>query len=150
MSANKVFHHSRRVEFCETDAAGIAHFGALIVYLEQAEHAFLRAVGTTVFSKTVDFDGRQLPSISWPRVRVECDFTGAAHFEDLLDLAVSVDRIGEKSITYHFDVTCQSRPICTGKVTAVCCQVIPGQPLLGIRIPDDFRERVAPYARSPG
>ena len=42
------FQFERRVEFCETDAAGIAHFSSLIVYMEQAEHALLRSLGLSV------------------------------------------------------------------------------------------------------
>lgn len=44
------FEFERRVEFCETDAAGIVHFSSLLQYVEQAEHALLRSVGFTVHS----------------------------------------------------------------------------------------------------
>lgn len=43
------FHWRRRVEFSETDMAGIAHFSSFIIYMEQAEHALLRSLGTSVF-----------------------------------------------------------------------------------------------------
>ena len=35
----EAFHYRRRVEFCETDAAGIVHFSAYFQYMEQAEHS---------------------------------------------------------------------------------------------------------------
>jgi len=50
------FHWVRRVEFCETDMAGIAHFSSFIIYMEQAEHAMLRALGTSVFGTPVSTD----------------------------------------------------------------------------------------------
>lgn len=39
----------RRVEFVETDAAGIVHFSSFFVYMEQAEHELLRHLGLNVF-----------------------------------------------------------------------------------------------------
>ena len=32
---------SRRIEFADTDMAGIAHFSRFYVFMEQAEHEFL-------------------------------------------------------------------------------------------------------------
>ncbi|MCA9225545.1 MAG: acyl-CoA thioesterase, partial [Planctomycetales bacterium] len=60
------FRTQRRVEFCETDAAGIAHFSAFFTYMEQAEHALLRELGTSV----VRHEGEAV--VSWPRVSASC------------------------------------------------------------------------------
>ena len=38
----------RRVEFRDTDAAGIVHFSAFFVWMESAEHELLRAAGVPV------------------------------------------------------------------------------------------------------
>ena len=129
----------QRVEFCETDAAGIAHFTAFFRYMERAEHELLRQLGFSVVWH--DEQG----TISWPRVSVTCDYTGAVRFEDLLDVAVHVERLGERSITYRFEMTHQSRPVAKGKITAVCCRVAPGRPLESLAIPDWVRERLQPY-----
>jgi acyl-CoA thioesterase FadM len=43
------FSLERRVEFCDTDSAGIAHFSSVAVYMEQAEHALFRSLGMSVF-----------------------------------------------------------------------------------------------------
>jgi acyl-CoA thioesterase FadM len=50
------FHWRRRVEFAETDMAGIAHFSSFIIYMEQAEHALLRSLGTSVFGAPASLD----------------------------------------------------------------------------------------------
>src|SRR5688572_30626127 len=39
---------SRRIEFRDTDAAGIAHFSVFFTFMEEAEHEFLRHVGLSV------------------------------------------------------------------------------------------------------
>ena len=87
------FSVQRRVEFRDTDAAGIVHFTAFFAYMEEAEHALLRACDTSV---VVEEDGH---TISWPRVSAHCDFSGAAHFEEVLTIEVCVERLGEKSAT---------------------------------------------------
>lgn len=127
----------RRVEFCETDAAGIAHFASFLVYMEQAEHSFLRSLGLSV-SQDVG-DGWHL---SWPRVHVECDYHGSAKFEDVLRIEVSVVRIGEKSVTYGFEFASGDRKIATGRVIAVCCKVRPGSPLQSITVPIVFADQL--------
>src|SRR6185503_2066065 len=85
---------SRRVEFCDTDAAGIIHFVAFFRMMEQAEHDLLRSVGLSVISH--DPEG----TMSWPRIAAKCEFRSAARFEDVLQIEVRITRLGEKSITF--------------------------------------------------
>ena len=40
----QVFKTQRRVEFRDTDTAGIVHFSNFFAYMEQAEHALLRSI----------------------------------------------------------------------------------------------------------
>jgi 4-hydroxybenzoyl-CoA thioesterase/acyl-CoA thioester hydrolase len=134
------FHVQRRVEFCETDAAGIAHFAAFFQYMEQAEHALLRHLGLSVIWR--DEEG----TISWPRVNVQCNYTGAVKFEDVLDIAVRVERLGDKSVTYAFECTLGQQPVATGKITAVCCRLTSDQPPRSIPIPAWIAERLRTYA----
>ncbi len=137
---SQVFTFHRRVEFCETDAAGIAHFSAFLCYMEQAEHALLRHLGTSVVQDVGD--GWHL---SWPRVHVECDFRGAARFEDVLQIDVSVHKLGEKSITYGFDFSLAGTCIAAGKIIAVCCQVRVGEPLKSLAVPEGLRSQLEAY-----
>ncbi len=137
------FSVDRRVEFCETDAAGIAHFSAFFCYMEQAEHAFLRHLGTSVAQ---DIGGGW--HLSWPRVHVECDYSGTARFEDVLRVEVRLVKIGSKSVTYSFSFTLAQKRIAVGKVVAVCCKVHPGQPLESTEIPSSLRSQLESYLHS--
>jgi acyl-CoA thioester hydrolase len=139
---NASFHVQRRVEFCETDAAGIAHFSAFFLYMEQAEHAFLRDAGLSVFLQ--DPDG----TITWPRVNAQCDYVDAVRFEDMLDVEVSVLRLGQKSVTYGFEFTANGRRIASGKMTSVCCRVLPHQPPQSMAIPEWIADRLRGKASS--
>jgi len=111
------FTTQRRVEFCETDAAGIAHFSAFFQYMEQAEHALLRHVGLSVVYK--DEEG----TISWPRVAANCDYAGPCRFEDVLEVAVSIVKLGRTSATYAFTFSLDGSEVATGQMTAVCCRI---------------------------
>lgn len=134
------FRYQRRVEFRDTDAAGIAHFTSLLAYMEEAEHAFLRHLGLSVIVR----DGDQ--EISWPRVTVESKFSSAVRFEELVQVEVRILRLGEKSITYGFSLIVDERSIATGSITAVCCLIQSHRPPQSIPIPVEMRAKFAPWA----
>jgi 4-hydroxybenzoyl-CoA thioesterase/acyl-CoA thioester hydrolase len=124
------FQTSRLVEFADTDMAGIMHFSAFFRYMEAAEHELLRSLGFSVYSE-IDGD-----VVSFPRVAASCEFHSPARCEDVLEIDVSVKRVGTKSVTYGFQFTQMGRDVATGEMTSVCCRVPHGQPPVSIAIPD--------------
>ncbi len=72
---------TRRVEFHDTDSAGIMHFSAFFQFMEEAEHELLRSVGLSVFMPPGGDNTEDVP-LSWPRVSANCDFRNALRFED--------------------------------------------------------------------
>ncbi len=131
---------TRRVEFRDTDTAGIMHFSAYFTYMEQAEHEFLRHLGLSVHLR--DEQG----VISWPRASAKCDYLGAARFEDVFQIHVSVARLGEKSVTYRFRFTRDDTQLALGSITAVCCRLdLGGGPPRSISIPPAIAEKLAEY-----
>jgi acyl-CoA thioester hydrolase len=130
------YHTQRRVEFRDTDAAGIAHFTAFFNYMEEVEHEFLRSRGLSVV--TYDADG----VLSWPRVSAQCDYQGAVRFEDVVDVELVVDRVGTKSVTYRFVFRHQGRQVAQGRLTAVCCRMEQGDPR-SMPIPDDVMAQLS-------
>ena len=137
-SPSQIFRTTRRVEFSDTDAAGIAHFTAFFRSMEQAEHELLRSVGLSVFMQV---DGQE---ITWPRVNSKCDFRSMAKFEEVLEIAVTISRLGEKSITWSFHFTIGPRDIASGEITAVCCRVHPDGTLSSTPIPPLFLTKLQP------
>ena len=131
------FRTTRRVEFRDTDAAGIAHFSAFFPMMESAEHEFLRSLGLSVMP-SADVADR----LTWPRVAAACDFQGPARFEDLLQIDVRVDRVGRSSVTYRFQITTEGRPVATGRMTAVCCRLAEGGHLTKADVPHDIRSQL--------
>ena len=43
-------------------------------------------------------------------------------FEDVLDIEVSIVRLGQKSITYEFNFSHEGTPVASGQTTTVCCR----------------------------
>ena len=141
-----VFSSERRVEFCETDAAGIAHFSSLIIYMEQAEHALLRSLGLSIASShtTLHTGAESNPNFSWPRVKVECEFLSPAKFEDIISLQTSVAILGSKSVTYQHRLSISGTLIAFGKMTSVCCYRENGS-LSSVKISSQVRDLLLPY-----
>lgn len=129
---------SRRVEFRDTDAAGIMHFASIMGLMEEAEHEFLRHANLPLFRAHAQ------GHISWPRVAAECNFKGPARFEDQIQITVAVQRIGKRSVTYAFSLSCQGRPVAEGTMTSACCYVADGQ-IESVDIPEATRQVLQPY-----
>ena len=131
------FHTTRRVEFSDTDMAGIVHFSRFFVFMEAAEHAFLRALGTSV---STEWDGNK---IGWPRLEATCTYLSPAVFEDVLDIHLRVIRKGTKSLTYRFDFFREETAIARGELSTVCCICNPGEKIRSIPIPDFIADQIA-------
>jgi YbgC/YbaW family acyl-CoA thioester hydrolase len=129
------FRTTRRVEFADTDMAGIIHFTAFFRFMEEAEHEFLRARGLSV---VMEWEGQP---IGFPRVSASCDFLSPALFEDVLDLDVRLARVGGKSLSYEIDISLKGRPVARGKLSAVCCKMLP-HGIESMEIPAGLRERL--------
>lgn len=114
----------RRVEFSDTDMAGIVHFSRLIVFMENAEHAFIEALGVGA-SVTMKHEGHE---IGWPRVSVQCDFVSPARFHDTVRILCVVLHKGRTSMTYGFEFAVGERLVGRGRMSSVCCQMLPGGP----------------------
>lgn len=127
---------TRRVEFCDTDMAGIAHFANFFRWMESAEVEFLRSRGLSV---KLEWEGQTL---GFPRVSATCDFVKPARFQDLLDIDVAIERIGTKSVTYSFEFNCQGILLARGKVTSACCRVFGDHQIEALAIPASYRAKL--------
>jgi 4-hydroxybenzoyl-CoA thioesterase/acyl-CoA thioester hydrolase len=131
---------SRFVEFADTDMAGIMHFSAFYRFMEGAEHALLRHLGFSVFNEV----GGEV--ITFPRVKASCEFHSPARCEEVLDIDVTVNRVGTKSVTYGFAFLHQGRDVATGEMTSVCCRIPHGGTPMSIPIPDAMGSKLRAMA----
>jgi len=136
---SNAFVTTRRVEFSDTDAAGIVHFVAFFRMMEQAEHELLRSIGLSVVMH--DADGK----ISWPRVAAHGEYQAAARFEDVLEIEVRIARLGEKSVTYAHRFSRDGQQIASGEITSVCCRIQPQAAPQSIAIPALIADKLRPF-----
>ena len=124
----------RRVEFSETDLAGIMHFSNFFRYMEAAEHAFFRSLGCSIHSTV---NGK---TVGWPRVHAECEYRRPLCFEDEVEIHLLVRKVRSKAIEYAFVFRkLNSQPVevaARGALTVVCGSHTAGQGgMKAIRIP---------------
>ena len=127
---------TRRVEFSDTDLAGIVHFSMFYKYMESVEHEFLRSIDTSVVTQ---YEGDR---IGWPRMSASCDFKAPAFFEDELRITLRIERIGTKSMTYGYRVERDETLIAEGEMGGACCVGNSGEKMRAIPIPEEIRERI--------
>ena len=140
------FVYEQRVQFRDTDAAGIAHFSVFFTWMEEAEHATLRSLGLSVMPRhshagAVAMASDSSPGVTWPRVSAQCDYVRPLRFEDALQIEVTLGKLGIKSLTYHFTFRSRDQTIATGQVTVVCCRIVDGH-LQSVEIPIEIAARL--------
>ncbi len=155
-----MFSTTRRIEFRDTDAAGIVHFSAFFPMMESAEHEMLRSLGIAVMpqrhsalqqTETQDYDSDTQSNsvVTWPRVSAKCDYLSVARFEDLLTIEVTVAKLGTSSVTYSFRFRRsdqgEEHTIAVGTIVVVCCR-LDDSGLEKITLPDSVREKLNKHA----
>ncbi len=123
----------RRVQFYETDAAGIVHFSWYFRYMEEAEHALWREAGLSISPPGAD--------IGWPRVSASFDFHRPLRFEDQFEVWLRVAEITQKNIRYSCLLTSGGAKVATGTMTVACVTKRPPEPMKSIPIPPDIAAR---------
>ena len=134
---NAPFSISRRLQFRDTDAAGIAHFTSFFGYMEEAEHEMLRSIGIQVM--TDDPGG----TISWPRVSAKCDFRAPLRFDEEFVIEVCVAELSQKSVKYGFRFVRGETLLAEGQTIAACCRVATGVKPQPIEIPDAMAQKLS-------
>jgi acyl-CoA thioester hydrolase len=128
------FKITRRVEFAETDMAGIMHFSNFFRFMEAAEGAFLRSLGLSVVLSKSGVE------VCMPRVHAECDYTAPLKFEDEVLVHLLVEKKGTRSITYRFRFYRQRGaeliPAAEGRVILVCARRTVNGTLKAVPLPE--------------
>lgn len=127
------FQLKRRVQFHETDTAGLVHFSWFFKYMEEAEHALWREAGLSIHPSGTE--------VGWPRVATSFEFHNPLRFEDEFEILIRVESVGRKTIRYSCVLTRGETKIATGALTIACVRRQPGEPLAAIEIPRDIADR---------
>jgi len=130
------YRHKRRVEFADTDMAGIAHFACFFRYVEEAEHAFLRSLG---FSVHLPGDGF---AVGFPRVSARCQYEQPVRFEDELEIHLWIRKKGARSLVYQFNVAKTGKPVAKGEMAVICCRTYPDGRIEAAPLPASLDEKI--------
>jgi acyl-CoA thioester hydrolase len=129
-----------RVEFFETDRAGIVHFSNYFRFMEMAESAFFRSLGWSIVS------GPDGPGVGWPRVHASCDFHRPLRFEDEVEVHLLVAEKKSKALTYLFKLRrlnpAPAVEVARGRITAVCVTKTPEGVMRATHIPPEISGRI--------
>jgi acyl-CoA thioester hydrolase len=131
---------TRRVEFSETDMAGIMHYSNFFRFMETAEHGFYRSLGFSVILAGYN------PPLGFPRVHAECDYKRPLRFEDLVEVQLLVKEKKAKSLSYSFRFrNLTASPVeeaAHGLLTVVCVAHHPSGKMSAAAIPLEIADKI--------
>jgi acyl-CoA thioester hydrolase len=144
------FTYRRRVEFADTDVAGIMHFSNFFRFMEVAEHAFYRSMGYSVHPFKHGENDTDGPNVGWPRVHASADYRLPLNFEEEVEIELLVEEIRNKTVGYYFnfwknpDSESERVIAATGRFTVVCVSFdADSRKMKAVAIPDEWRETMA-------
>lgn len=114
------FLYNDRVQFADTDMAGIMHFANFFRFVERAEHEFFRSLGLTIVENKLDIPKEE--KVGWPRVHVSCDYHAPLVFDDEVEVELLVEEVRSKSLRYLFRVRKKEDSVlcAQGHIAVVC------------------------------
>ncbi len=138
-----LFEHTstRRIEFSETDMAGLVHFSNFFKYMETAERDFFEAAGVDLINtKPGDIVG-------WPRARAECKFSAPLRFGETIDIHLAIKSMKDRSIDYQFRIFRRNSDgtrtqAGKGHMTTILTELTASGALRSIELTDSVRERI--------
>ena len=128
------FIYRRRVEFAETDAAGMVHFSMFFRYMEESEHAFWRAAGLNIWESG--------ENLSWPRISATFDFKAPLKFQDEFEVHTEMGTVTRSTIQWNHTVKRADVVIGSGSVTAVCVKKNADGSMKSAEIPPEIISRL--------
>ncbi|HEU0034187.1 MAG TPA: thioesterase family protein [Kofleriaceae bacterium] len=136
------------VRFSDIDHAGIVYYPRFFHLFHLAFEELWRArIGPHAYSELIDRD-----RIGFPAVRAECDFKAPLRFGDTAEIELSIERLGSKSITFHYRVfraadAARARELCAeGRVVTA---VVDLARFVAVGIPERVTAMLGDLVESP-
>ena len=133
--------YQRRVEFAETDAAGMVHFSIFFRYMEEAEHAVWRRAGLDIYA---DHEER-----SWPRIAAAFDFKAPLRFQDEFEVRTEIAAVSRSTIRWAHTIVRGDTVVGAGTVTAVYVARTRDGAMKSTEIPDAIISRLRSALQGP-
>ena len=130
----------RRVQFYETDMAGIVHFSWFFRYMEEAEHAMWREAGLSIVGES---------GVGWPRIEATCEFHRPLKFEDEFEVHLRIIGKDARTIRYEGIISREGTRIATGRIAVKCVSRRPGETMRSMDIPAEIDSMFQVAAPAP-
>jgi YbgC/YbaW family acyl-CoA thioester hydrolase len=145
------FRDRRRIEFYETDMAGIVHFSNFFRFMESTEHAFFRSLGLRLHRE----EGARMSG--WARVAARCEYRAPLFYMDEVEVELSVRAKKKSSLAYDFvfrrvadrDGPTAPDEVAHGALEVVHVTAASGGPMKASPIPEEIARRIEPAPRVP-
>lgn len=133
--------YERRVQFADTDMAGLVHFSWYYRYAEEAEHDFYRKLGFSVHSRG---EGHWL---GLPRLAARMEFLRPLRCDDKVEVHIWVRRKGPRSIVYQLRMQKGDETVAQGEMAVVSCRTYPDGRVEAVPLPEHLAREIAeaPY-----
>ncbi|MFO1439925.1 MAG: thioesterase family protein [Verrucomicrobiaceae bacterium] len=131
---------TERVQFSDTDMAGIVHFSNFFRYMERVEHAFFRSLSFSIVDPPTQAEER----VGWPRVHASCDYFAPLRFEEEFECELLVEEVRSKVLRHLIRFwKADGELAAEGRITAACVRRDPTTgKMKAIEIPQRFRDKI--------
>ena len=133
--------YENRVRFAETDLQGIVFYGTFFTYQDEALNGYLRQLDFL-------YDRMREEGFTTHIVHADMDYRAPAHFDEVIDNRIRVDRIGRSSLSFEYEAwrEADSTLLAEGNVTHVTVDLETDET---IPVPESLIERIVTFQERP-
>ncbi|MCS7107601.1 MAG: acyl-CoA thioesterase [Acidilobaceae archaeon] len=128
-----LYSHRFMVYWSDTDAAGIAHFSNFFRWCERTEEELFRSRFGSLSGLLAE------AGLAFPRVKASCNFFFPLFLHDELRVDVVEILVGEKSITYRYEIHNESKGMKSAECEIVVVPVKLSE-MRSVEIPPQIKE----------
>jgi 4-hydroxybenzoyl-CoA thioesterase len=135
------FSFTTPVRFADVDHAGIVYYPRFFHLFHVAfEELWRERMGARAYAELLDRD-----RVGFPAVRAECEFVAPLRFGDVVDVEVTIARLGAKSITFRYRIyrAADERPRTLCADGQVVCAVVDLARFAAIAVPERISAMLA-------
>ena len=127
-----------RVRYAETDAMGYLHHARYFVYFEEGRTELLRRCG-------IRYRDMERRGLFYVVARLECRFKAPAHYDDLLTLTTTTEKLTRVRVDHHYQLMRDAQLLAEANSTLV----LVGRDGRPTSLPDDWFEILSGPAPRP-
>lgn len=143
-TATRTYERTRTVEWGDSDPAALINSPRAFDFAVECIEGFYR----DVLGLGRGFVGLlRERGMGAPFVHASCDFRASLRESETVALVLTIERLGESSVTWRIDARRDGTPVFEVRMISSYIDLAGGRP---VPLPDDFRARMTPYLHHRG